>query len=293
MKFLSIAPITTVILVTTVMLVTLTGCSTDVEEMEESTIIVDPELIPDPEPEPDWADSAMTITVGRFETRQQMLDKLMGSSHVSRWAEEKIEKYITDEKVSFTPPDKQYTVDIVVLTMKEVGIHDMGLPDNPANITRITKHFRERGYRPLTTEEAIELRLHLPDQPDSSTRHKMSSFLVLSGEEFALLDHFGRKGTFVIGNISFEEGGTRILEKEMGIKVVKAFRHLLHENRRTESVINPNDTTSPLDLIILAGKAIRVGLLRDKRFKVDLGGPEEGYPTARFAAAVINSEKRQ
>ncbi len=270
----------------------LAGCSPDIEEEESATIVevTEEETAETPLiPEPDWADSVMTITVGRFETRQQMFDKMKESFQIRRFAE----KDIIDKRRTLTPPDQQYTVDIAVLTMKEVGIH------NPTNITRITKHFRELGYRPLTPEEAMELRLHLPDQPDSSTRHKMSSFFVLSGEEAALLNPSGRKATYLISCIALEdadgtalENGAGWLKEKIGFKVVKAFGWWLHEDSEREFIIDPNDT-EPFSLIMLASNAIRANLVQDGIFRVDFGGTKEGYPTTRFAAAVINSEKRQ
>ena len=65
--------------------------------------------------------------------------------------------------------------------MPEVGLTE------PATKAEIEEQFRKNGLLPLTPEEIIEVRLHLKDQPDTSTGHRMSAFFSLPTEEQEVL----------------------------------------------------------------------------------------------------------
>ena len=251
--------------------------------LQEPEIEVEQNLEQDPEieiePEPDWADSKMTITVGRFETRQQMLDKLQESFKLHRF----IEEDVTNEGRTFTPIEQQYTVDIVVLSMKEVGIHD------PVTIEEVKEEFRARGYRPLTPEEGMEMRLQLADQPSSATQHKMSAFFLLPHEETDMINGgFNRNVTYNIVCVAYKKD-----YKELGgitgynNKTLKA---LNIDWFRTKFRISPEQQ----NLLWLLSGAVTVARGHEiVQFEVDYGEPKEQYPGPRFAAAVIGSEKRK
>ncbi|MDE0398953.1 MAG: hypothetical protein OXL96_14245 [Candidatus Poribacteria bacterium] len=165
--------------VTCIMLIltaSLISCSPDtIEEYEEEEQITEE---PEPEPEPDWADGVMTITVGRFETKDEIVEELKRKKFVlGGWTI----KDIYNENFTITPPERQYTTDIAVVGMREAGITE------PATIAEIRKKYREAGYKPLTPEEIIELRLQLENQPHTNTGHRMSSFFSLPTKKFTLI----------------------------------------------------------------------------------------------------------
>ena len=82
---------------------------------------------------------------------------------------------------NFILKKEEYTVDVSVISMLGAGI------DTPAATEDIVKRYEEMGYRPLTPEESIELRLQLTDQPDTSTGNPWSAFFVLQGEDMGAL----------------------------------------------------------------------------------------------------------
>ena len=286
------------LLVTALATMIIVGCSPDTEENEGAEEIMTNETSPilesglDPgqaipsEPEPDWTDSTMTITVGRFETRQEMFDEMARSFQIQR----KAKVHITSEERTFTPPEEQYTVDITVLTLKEIGInlHSRG------NITNITKHFKDRGYRPLTPEEAMELRLQLPDQPTTATQHKMSSFFVLTTKEASDLVNGWSRRSYLIFHTSLKSG-VGFLERIAGITTVRGFGVWYHESggpgEEFEFLYDPNDH-DPFRLRPSTTKAI--GITDWERIiEIDFGDPLETHPKTRFAAAVVGSERRK
>ena len=177
----------------------LISCSPDAveeyeEEVEEVQIIEEP-----PTPEPDWADGTMTITVGRFATKEQLVAKLKEDFSLGPG----IEGDIMDENFSITPPKKQYTINIAVVAMQEVGITE------PTTMPEAREMYRNEGYLPLTPEEVMELRLHLKDQPDSSTGHRWWHFFTLPTEETTLI-HRGTPYVFILRHVKFTKGrGTK------------------------------------------------------------------------------------
>ena len=154
------------------------SCTT-AEEDDSLLLETEEEVIEKPaKPKPDWYDGVMTITVGRFETREEIVAELEKNDfHVGI----STEGDIMDENFTITPPEEQYTIDVAVVTMPEVGLTE------PATKAEIEERFQENGYLPLTPEEIIEIRLRLKDQPDTSTGHRMSAFFSLPTKELDVL----------------------------------------------------------------------------------------------------------
>lgn len=283
--FTVLATLFTALTTTTMMillsLTMLAGCSPDIEEDEHTEEKVS--VVEMAETEPDWADGTMTITVGRFETRWRMFNEMEKSFQIHPWTENDIRS----AKRTLTPPDQQYTVDIVILSMEEVGINRF------ANITEIAERFRELGYRPPTPEEAMEIRLHLEDQPTTATQHKMSSFATLPSEESIQMDIVNRKVGYVIAHIELEKGAW-IVERETGARTIKVFGiwwlgKEMQKNKK--DTYSPNDY-DPFHLNWQAsGATPGPGNMYD--LITDFGKPMSTRLGPRFAAAVINSEKRR
>ena len=118
--------------------------------------------------EPHWADGILTINVGNsqdsWEMYSQMRDRyiVMSSS---------IETYIGKFPMSRT----QKSVDVAVVKLLDVGF------SQPVTIEEIRQRFSELGYRPLTLEEAVELRLQFTDQPSDDVF--MNGFTALLSEK--------------------------------------------------------------------------------------------------------------
>lgn len=151
------------------------------EEPEEE--VVEEIIIP---PKPDWDDGVMTITVGRFETKQDMLQELERKSADLYVGDlESLRSTILSESFTLTPPEKQYTITIAVVTMLEAGITE------PATLQEIEDAYWDNGYTPVTREAAVELFLQFEDQPDSSTGHRMNNFRILTREGLEKVDNTG------------------------------------------------------------------------------------------------------
>jgi len=170
------------LLCATVAVMNFLSCGTDEEDDNNIFLEIKLEEEIQPEepapPEPDWADGVMTITVGRFETKEEMLQELEESSfYAGAWTKQSI----TEDAFTITPPKRQYTIDIAVVTMPEAGMNE------PATLAEIKEQYRKEGYDPLTPEEIIELRLQLHGQPETSTGHRMSAFFSLPTEEMKAL----------------------------------------------------------------------------------------------------------
>ena len=162
------------LMVTLVALASLVACSPDrVEERvaeEEGT-----PLTPGPIPElkPVWDGGTITITAGNFATGEDMARAIRNRRDID--ANKRLMKMLSENSVPMSREKR--TVAITVMTLLEVGF------DKPVTITEIRERFRELGCRPLTIQEALELRLQFQDQPDTKTGHKMSAFYVLLSEE--------------------------------------------------------------------------------------------------------------
>ena len=141
----------------------LTACSESTGVEEEVIALPKPE--PPPPPEPDWADNEMTIMI-RVKTGAELLAELReGGFTLNRWMPEGI------SGPDFLTTKRPYTAKVSVITMKE-----MGLDSEYVRTEEIRERYKELGYEFFTFQEAIELRLHLHDQPDTSTGHLWSVF---------------------------------------------------------------------------------------------------------------------
>lgn len=123
------------------------------EEPEEEVI---EELI---QPEPSWADGIVTITVGRYQTGDDLVDAIQNKPNflVASGVPTSI------HRANIRMSQELKTVDITVVTLEEAGFSG-----NPVTLEQILSRFQQLGYRPLTIEEALELRLQLTDQPDTA-----------------------------------------------------------------------------------------------------------------------------
>lgn len=157
----------------------LTSCSPDtIEEYEDEEVQVTEEPAP---PEPSWADGIITITTGNYQTGGGLRNALANKpnfaavSIMSR----------TLQKPDFPMSGEPGTTNVTVVTLKEAGFTE------PATLEEIRERYRELGYRPLTLEEAVELRLQFTDQPDitdpnlTEEERKWSSMFVLVSEQDA------------------------------------------------------------------------------------------------------------
>ena len=147
----------------------LCSCTAEDDNPLLETEEVQEEITP-PEPKPDWDDGVMTITVGRFETKEEMIEELKERDFFLEGQKGRIIGHILNENFTITPPERQYTIDVAVVTMLEAGITE------PATIAEIKEVYRKAGYKPLTPEEIIEIRLQLVNQPSIDTGHRMGSF---------------------------------------------------------------------------------------------------------------------
>ena len=142
--------------------ISLFACSSDIieEEMVEETPL--PELV-EPEP-PHWADGIIEIEVGRFKTGAEMLTIFeIPNNNLS--ASRDIRARLA--KPNFPMSRQRKTIKVTVVTLQEAGF------TKPTTIEEIRKRFKQLGYRPLTLEEAVEIRLQFLDQPDRPTEYQV------------------------------------------------------------------------------------------------------------------------
>ena len=117
---------------------------------------------------PRWADGILTITVGNYQNSWEMHRRMQDRDIVMDSA---IDTYIGNFPMSRT----EKSVDVAVVKLLDVGF------SQPVTIEEIRQRFSELGYRPLTLEEAVELRLQFNDQPSEDVL--MNGFTVLLSEE--------------------------------------------------------------------------------------------------------------
>ncbi len=184
---------------------TLSSCSQD----EEEEGIVAEEMVaepaPPPEPEPHWADGKITVEVGRFETGRDLKNELV-QLNMPR-------PYDID---NIPMSGKRYTIEVEIISMVEVGITE------PATYADIYARYRERGYRPLTPEEAVEFRIQFLDQPPVEDNSRMGYFYVLMDiEVMSSFMRGGWTGFYSMGSTN-ENGIERLT---MGLKTQSTERH--------------------------------------------------------------------
>ena len=174
----------------------LIGCSTDTDVLdteEDLSYLEDLEELKEKGPKPpSWSKGYFTIEVGRFQTGPELLEELttrkLGPEY---WAT----RYFVDKTGSihsgvhdllshpeFPMAGRRYTIKVAVLSMLDAGMNGGFRMDD------ILKRYKELGYRPLTMEEAVELRLQFTDQPFIQSGHEMSQFDVLPSDNKRDLD---------------------------------------------------------------------------------------------------------
>ena len=141
------------------------------EEPEEEVV---EELI---QPELSWADGIVTITVGRYQTGDDLVDAIQNKPNF--WVARSTPTSIHRANIRMSQERK--TVDITVVTLEEAGFSG-----NPVTLEQIISRFQQLGYRPLTIEEALEFRLQFTDQPDV-TQADLTEEERKWGDMFALL----------------------------------------------------------------------------------------------------------
>ena len=164
------------------------GCSPDIEERE--TIITE-EQIPSETPSfqgPHWMDGTITVRTGVYETGAEMA-RAIDNRRNFIIPTSGVRMAIMEIPMSKVPGETEVTV----LTLREAGM--TGTP----TIAEVREHFRKEGYRPLTMEEAVMIRLDFTDQPETRTKHKMSKFeTLLSREDGLSIGWQGNEWTFHI-----------------------------------------------------------------------------------------------
>ena len=223
---------------------TIISCSEKAED-----IVAEPEPEPQPEviePKPDWADNEMTLAI-KVKTAEDLLSDLKKGGYTFT---NRIRRALLDPEDPPPLTSKPYTTVVTVVTMKEIGI------ERALMLPEIKERYQELGYRLLTLQEAVELRLHLHDQPNVTSGHRWSAFFGLT--ESAKSDKLsgGKNMNIVthIFNASFRDSASK-----------KAlFRHWHYDNRFSPA------SSDPLKLNLL-----RVIPFRDNygaRFAVIKGG---------------------
>ena len=94
-------------------------------------------------------------------------------------------------------PYDLYTADIAVFSLKKIGFEE------PATMKTIVKKFSEKGYRPLTLQEVVNLRLNFTNQPQMQSKHKMSGFYILPHKHFFYSTTEKWNYYFFIGNSDY------------------------------------------------------------------------------------------
>ena len=147
------------------------GCSSDSDEPEPEEIIA-PEQNSEPSP-PHWEDGTVTISIGRYKTARELYDAVQAAGmHIGDNVTEDLFR-----NGDFPLDGKKRSVEISVVSMVDIG---MGMGRHrSALLDEVWTQFWEKGYRPLSIEESLELRRQFTNQPPVSTAHKMSAFFLL------------------------------------------------------------------------------------------------------------------
>ena len=181
---------TVVALLVIVSVFSLVGCSPDIDEDEA---VVDETIVTEEEAPsfqgPHWMDGTITVRTGVYETGAEMAEAIDNrrNFHIPTSG---VRMAIMEIPMSKVPGETEVTV----LTLREAG-----MTDNPT-LAEVREHFRKKGYRPLTMEEAVMIRLDFTDQPETMTKHKMSEFeTLLSREDGLSIGWQGNEWTFHIG----------------------------------------------------------------------------------------------
>ena len=185
---------TVVTLLVIVSVFSLVGCSPDIDEDEavvDETIVTEEQDPSSQSPDwwPHWMDGTITVRTGVYKTGAEMEEAIWNRKNFVAFSVG-LRMAIMEIPMSKVPGETEVTV----LTLREAGM--TGTP----TIAEVREHFRKEGYRPLTMEEAVMIRLDFTDQPETRTKHKMSKFeTLLSREDGLSIGWQGNEWTFHIG----------------------------------------------------------------------------------------------
>ena len=190
---------------------------TTVHEERTGIPSAEPNLEPKPKPQPDWADNVITITVGRFDTKEGIVSEFRKQEKrgmtiaggMKYWLEIKDpdNRGIVWEKFRITPPENAYEVDITLISLRDAGFKE------PATIAEVRDRIIAMGFEPITHEEALEIRLQLKDQP----RHgPWSYFRSLPEEEEVRRMYGGKEISDIIFNRGEKYGLTGCIYQDLG-----------------------------------------------------------------------------
>ena len=160
------------------------SCSSDTlveeeEEVVEEVLSVEEALDKTlSEVKPHWDDGVITIQIGRHRTGADLLRSLKKNNIYFEYF---LKRDLPEPK--FYMSGRRYEIDVAVITMREIGFNEL------TSVYDIVDRFVEKGYRTLTPEEAIELRLQFLDQPELSEGHRMAAFHILVDQEKVINYH--------------------------------------------------------------------------------------------------------
>ena len=249
----------------TALLLTLTACSPDVEkedgiliEMGEDGVTVTttvdgvttvhhektPDVFqPTPEPQPDWADNVVTITVGRFATKEGLVSEFRKREEEGMTIHSAMKHWIDTpepdrgrswEGFRTTAPEDAYTVGITLINMQDAGFKE------PATIAEVRDRIIQMGFEPITFEEAYEMRLQLKDQPSQGP---WSYFISLPVEEEIHRMVGGKEVSVTIFNSGKEYGASGYIYQAVGPTVRNDELIIPSEEFREQSLhsaVNPS-----------------------------------------------------
>ena len=116
-------------------------------------------------------DADFTLTLGTHRSGVDLLENLKAEKiRISEWAEELL------ENPEFPVAAAETTVEIVVVSMLELGFAE----EEFATRDTIYARAKQRGLEMCPAEAAVQLRLQFRDQPDWTTRERLSEFFVAS-----------------------------------------------------------------------------------------------------------------
>ena len=161
------------VLVAVILPLCIVGCSPDREEGLTEEVI--PTESTEPEPQIDWVNSTIRIKTGIRKSGKEMLDALIDLRCVmTRTLANILASEDEDIQIPIAPEEKEVIISIV--SMAEVGMK------RSATMPEIVEWFRAAGYRPVTLQEIIELRIQFLSQLPIA-REKTSAFFALLSEE--------------------------------------------------------------------------------------------------------------
>lgn len=145
----------------------ITGCPPDPEEGSEG-ILTSKQL-----PEPDWMDNRLLIKAGRFKTADALLAALKDEGVIF---DPDVTAVFSRDLREIPMEREEYGLEVAVVSLLDIGLH----PES--TVDEIRKRCYEHGLRPLTTEEAGELRLQFLNQWEVPYSHGMHVFFTLPPE---------------------------------------------------------------------------------------------------------------